>query len=103
MIKFLPAFLAILIVAVVAWAERPPQSREKAKLVVTGTVKKITTTTKAFGGDGVQTDYSAELVVDAVDKGEGVKVGDTMTVTWFHVTKNPTRNIAGAFGHGYAI
>ena len=95
--------VALLAFAAVAQAERPPQSRDAAKLVVTGTDKAITTKDSSFGGDGVRTDYTAELVVDSVDKGEKVSAGDTITLTWFHVTKYPTRNIVGAYGHGYAL
>ena len=102
--KALSALLAVLVFAVVAQAERPPQAPEKAQLVVSGTVSKLTTETTAFGGDGIRTDYTAEVVVDAVEKGETVKVGDTITLTWFHVTKRPSdRLIVGAFGHDYPI
>jgi hypothetical protein len=100
--KSLSVALALLVFAAVAQAERPPQSRDDAKLVVSGTVKTITTKESPFGGDGVRTDYTAEVVVDAVDRSE-VKAGDTITVTWFHVTKRPTGFIVGAFGHGYAL
>jgi hypothetical protein len=101
--KCLSVALAVLVFAVMAQAERPPQSRDKAKLAVSGTVKKITTKTSSFGNDGVRTDYTAEVVVDAVTKGDKVKTGDTITVTWFHVTKRPSGRFVGAFGHGYAL
>jgi hypothetical protein len=101
--KSLSVALALFVFAAVAQAERPPQSRDDAKLVVSGTVKTITTKESSFGGDGVRTDYTAEVVLDSVDRGEKVKAGDTITVTWFHVTKRPTGFIAGAFGHGYAL
>ena len=101
--KALSVALAFLAFAARAQAERPPQSRDDAKLVVSGTVKAITTKDSAFGGDGVRTDYTAEVVVDSVDRGEKVKAGDTITLTWFHVTKKPTGFIVGAFGHGYAL
>ena len=100
--KLLSVALALLVVAAVAQAERPPQSRDEAKLVVSGTVKSTAAKESPFGGDGVRTDYTAEVVVDSVDRGE-VKAGDTVTVTWFHVTKRPTGFFAGAFGHGYAL
>jgi hypothetical protein len=102
--KCLSALIALLIVAVVAHAERPPQAPEKAQLVVSGTVTKLTTATTTFAGDGVRTDYTAEVVVDAVDKGDTVKAGDTITLTWFCVTTRPSdRRIVGAFGHDYSI
>jgi hypothetical protein len=96
--------LALLLLAAVAQAERPPQSRDRAKLVVTATVKAITTKDSSFGGDGVCTHYTAEVVIDSVDKSENVKMGDTLSVTWFFVTKRPTSQlIVGAFGHDYAL
>jgi hypothetical protein len=102
--KCLSALLGVLVFAVVAQAERPPQAPEKAQLVVSGTVTKLKTETTTFAGDGVRTDYTAEVIVDAVDKGDAVKVGDTITLTWFHVTKRPSdRGIVGAFGHEYSI
>lgn len=101
--KCFSVVLTVLVFAAMAQAERPPQSRDQAKLVVSGTVKKIATKTSSFGGDGVRTDYTAEVVVDSVEKGAKVKAGDTIRVTWFRVTKAPTRPIAGAFGHSYAI
>lgn len=85
-----------------ASAERPPQKREEATNVVTGVIKQIETKESPFGGDGVRTDYVAEIAVEKSDKGEGVKPGDTIKVTWFRVTKNPTKPIVGAFGHAYA-
>jgi hypothetical protein len=97
------AAFVLAVLASAARAERPPQSRDDAKLVVSGTVKTITTKETAFGGDGVRTDYSAEIVVDAVDRGDKVKAGDTVTATWFYVTKKPTKLIVGAFGHNYDL
>jgi len=38
-----------------------------------------------------------------VEKGEKVKAGATIPVTWFHVTKRPTRPLPGAYGHGYDL
>jgi hypothetical protein len=101
--KCLCALLAVLVLAVMAQAERPPQSREKAKLVVSATVTKITTKEEAYGGDGIFTYYTAELLVDAVEKGGTVKAGDTITVTWFHATKRSSKPLVGAFGHAYDI
>ncbi|HXD85089.1 MAG TPA: hypothetical protein VN641_01255 [Urbifossiella sp.] len=88
-----------------ARAERPPQARDKAKLVVAATVKKITSKESSFGGDGTRTAYTAEVVVDSVESGDGVKVkpGEKLTVAWFHVTKKPSGPFVGAYGHGYDI
>lgn len=83
-------------------AERPPQFRDKAMLAVSGTVKKIVSENSPFL-DGILTEYTAEVVVDSVEKGENVKAGDTIKVFWFHVTKLPSRPAGGAYGHGYPL
>ncbi len=95
--------LALVLTATPARAERPPQDRKVATDVVVGTIVKITTKDTTFGGDGVRTDYTAEVKVTKVERGERARVGDTVKVTWFHVTKRPTLAIAGAFGHGYDV
>jgi hypothetical protein len=97
------AALAAAVLVAAARAERPPEQRDEAKLVVAGTVQKVTTKKDKFGGDGVRTDYTAEVAVDKVEKGEGVKAGETIKVSWFRVTKNPSRPFVGAFGHAYKI
>jgi hypothetical protein len=97
------ATLVLLVLPFTVCAERPPQSKDDAKLVLTGTVKNVTLKTSPFGGDGVRTDYTANVVVDSVEKGMGAKVGDTVSVTWFHVTKRPSGTFAAAYGHGYAL
>ncbi|MFO0845232.1 MAG: hypothetical protein U0797_23095 [Gemmataceae bacterium] len=86
-----------------ARAERPPERREDADAVVVGKVKKVATKMEEFGGDGVATHFTAEVEVAKVDKGEGLKAGQTIRVKWFRVTKTPTKPIAGAFGHVYKI
>ncbi len=91
------------LLAPAALAERPPQFRDKADLVVVGKVKKITTTESKFGGNGIRTSYTAEVVVDRVEKGKGARAGDTIKVHWFHVTRRPTRPFPGAYGHGYPL
>jgi hypothetical protein len=93
-------FLAL---AVTARAERPPQSRTEATDVVVGTIEKLTTSTSPFGGDGVSTTYTATVKVDEVEKGKNVKPGDTITVSWYKVTKSPSRPLPGAYGHGYPV
>jgi hypothetical protein len=95
--------LALLGLSTALLAERPPQDKKVATDVVVGTVKKVSTKESPFGGDGVRTDYTAEVEVKSVDRGENVKKGDTVKVAWFHVTKQPSRFIAGAFGHGYGV
>ena len=97
------AVCLMLFLAVPALAERPPQFRKGADLVVSGTVEKLGSTEKQFGGDGVMTLYAATIKVETLEKGKGVKIGDRITATWFHVTKRPTKPFPGAYGQGHAV
>src|SRR3954453_21613534 len=86
-----------------AVAERPPEERSDAKLVLVGTVKKVTTRQSKLEGDGVMTHYLAELAVKKVEKGKGARSGGTAYVRWFAITKKPSEDWVGGFGHSYAI
>jgi hypothetical protein len=99
----LMAGAVLVVLAPVALAERPPQSRDRADLVVVGKVKRITTQESGFGGDGTRTSYTAEVVIGKVERGKGAKAGDTIKVSWFHVTKRPSRALLAAYGHGYSL
>jgi len=89
--------------------ERPPQFRDKAMLVVSGTVKTITSKNSPYVDTdthvrlGTLTEYTAEVVVESVEKGEKVRVGDTIKVYWFHVTELTGKAFGGAVGHGYPL
>src|SRR5262245_18819537 len=97
----LASLLALAILAPAAFGERPPEMKDTATNVFTGTIKSLNAKDSPFGKDGKRTDYTAEFEITAVDKGDGPKVGDTVKVTWFHVTKKPSAAFAGAYGHGY--
>lgn len=94
--------LAVL-AAGVATAERPPQKRDVAELVVSGKVEKIATKIDKFGGDGEMTSYTARVAVAKVVKGDAAKAGDAVEARWFRVTKRPTKPIAGAFGQDHGL
>lgn len=96
------ALVALVVLASSALAERPPQFRKDAALVVTGTVEKLTAKDRLFGGDGVMTTYTAKVKVEKAEKGD-VKAGDTVEVTWFRVTKTPSRPLAGAYGQDHGL
>jgi hypothetical protein len=83
-------------------AERKPQTKEEATHVVTGVIKELVTKDSTFGGDGVRTEYTAEITVGKVERGDGVKANDTIKATWFHVTKRPSNPMPGAYGHSHA-
>ena len=91
-------------------AERPPQFRRDAKLVVSGTVKTITLTKSPYVANdapkvrlGTLVQYTAEIVVESVEKGERARVGDTIKVSWFHVTELTGIGFGGAVGHSYPL
>jgi hypothetical protein len=98
----LAVLLGVVLVAA-ARAERPPQPKSAATDVIVGTVEKVTTSTSPFGGDGVSTTYTATVKVDKVEKGTGAKEGDTITVSWYKVTKSPSRPLPGAYGKSYPV
>jgi hypothetical protein len=95
----------VALTACVALAERERQEKKDANVVVVGDLVKITPTEKKIGDneDGVDTKYDAELKVTAVQKGEGIKAGDTLKITWNRITKKPTGVYAGAVGHEYNV
>jgi len=97
------AILTTLVLTIVVRAERPGQDQKEATNVVVGTIEKIKTSDAKFGADGALTTYTAEIKVEKVERGEGVKTGDTVTVTWFHVTKRPSKPFPGAYGHEYKV
>lgn len=91
-------------------AERPPQFREKADLVMTGTVKTITAKKSPYVANddpkvrlGTLTIYTAEINVEFIEKGEKAKVGDTIKASWFHVTEFTGIAFGGSVGHGYPL
>lgn len=93
-----------------ARAERPPQDRKVAMLVVSGTVKTLTAKESPYVSNddsktrlGTLTEYTAEVMVESVDKGDKVRAGDTIKVYWFHVTKFTGIPFGGAVGHGYPL
>jgi hypothetical protein len=95
--------VAVLGLATLLFAERPPQGKALASHVIVGTIEKISTKEMPFGGDGVQTDYTAEVKLDKVERGSTLKPGDTITLSWFNVTRKPSKFFAGAYGHAYDV
>ena len=97
--KPLACLVAVLLVCSVR-AERPPQSREDADLVVVGKVAKLTTKESKFGTDGVMTTYTATVKVDKVEKGKAAR---EIAVTWFRVTTRPSKSFPGAYGQDHKL
>lgn len=105
MMRFMVVAVAVVVMSGAALAERPPEEPKDAQVVVTGALTGIAPKEHKVGPkkDGIQTDYTAELKVAAVEKGEGIKVGDTIKITWMHMTTRPTGSFVGAFGHDYQV
>ena len=97
------AVVALLVTPMAGLAEREPQNREDAELVVVGKVHQIIPKDEKFGGDGTLTRYLAQVKVTAVERGKGAKIGDRINVLWFRVTKGPSKTFPGAYGHAYPI
>src|SRR5262249_37564598 len=94
---------SILLVAAGARAERPIEERSKAYLVFVGSVGKIGRQQEKFGPDGTLTQYTASVRVRKVEHGKSVRPGQVVTVTWFQVTKRPSKPFAAAYGHRYPL
>jgi hypothetical protein len=104
-LRWTAAATAIVVIACGALAERPPEEKKDAQVVVTGKLAKITENTEKIGAkkDGVLAHYEAELKVAAVEKGDGIKAGDTLKITWIYVPTKPSGDFVGAFGHDYKV
>src|SRR5262249_944432 len=68
----------------------PPQPRTAATFVITGKIEKLTAVPRKWAIDGEQTTFTATVKVDKVEKGKGVKAGETIEVIWRAGTKVPT-------------
>lgn len=104
-IRWTAALAVVALVACVASAERPPEQKKDAQMVVMGELTNITEKEDKIGAkkDGVLMHYEADLKVTAVEKGDGVKVGDMLKINWIYATKKPTGAFVGAFGHDYGV
>lgn len=101
--KVAAAAVAVLVLVTQSWADRGVIELDKAKDVITGTVVKVTPKEEAFGGNGINVIYTVEVKVTKVEKGQGVNVGDTLTVTWTFLKKKPAGNFAAAQGFDYGV
>src|SRR5262249_31639398 len=97
--------IVLVIFSVVAsiHAERPIEDKKAASDVVTGTVQKITAKEQKYENDGIRTSYVAEIKIDQVERGKNTKPGEVISVTWFHVTKTPSKPVPDAYGHKYDV
>jgi hypothetical protein len=97
------AAVALFVAVTTATAERPVEPRSAAAIVIVGKVVEIKRSKSAYGGDGEYTIFTATVEVSKVEKGKGVKAGETVNVAWGALTKAPSKPVVGASGHRYAI
>ncbi|MBX6314658.1 MAG: PDZ domain-containing protein [Isosphaeraceae bacterium] len=90
---FLVAVAALALWPAVACAERPPERKEDAALVVTGRVGKVYTNV-----DAVEENYIIEIQVEAVERGRGARAGETVDARIFRRRPDAPR-VPAAYGH----
>jgi hypothetical protein len=101
------SLLALSLVVHHAAAERPPEPKESATHVVVGVLQQVDTANESFGGGrfgcgaGQRASFTGRLVVEKVERGDGVKAGDIIEARWFHVTRSPSGGWAGPGGNSY--
>src|SRR5262249_5787861 len=95
--------LLVLFMGATRAAAAPPKDKEDASEVVTGTVKKLTTSVDNYEDGRVVTKHTALVKVETVerttvDNGRVIRAGGTITVRWGRVTW-PSRTT----GHTYDV
>jgi hypothetical protein len=93
------AFVALVAFTSASWAERAPEDRKDATLVVVGTVKKIKAEAETYNTDGEITYYFATVAVEKVEKGDKVKAGEDLKLYWYKITKRATAKVPGGSSH----
>ena len=101
----------ICILAVVALAltassapDRPAtQPRAKADLVVVGTIHDLTFTRHTVDRDGACIRGLAEVIVTAVERGEGAWIGEKLNIRWTVVVRRPGRPEGEVSNHLYRM
>jgi hypothetical protein len=90
----LPLALALWALAATgARAERPPESKSQADLIVTGRVGKVYTNT-----DAADLNYIVEIEIQSIQKGQGVQPGQVLDARCFQRRPDAPR-VPAAYGH----
>src|SRR5438093_219907 len=76
-----------------ARAERPPQPKQQADLIVTGQVGKVYTNT-----DPADVNSIVEIEVRSIEKGQGVRPGQILDARCFQRRRDAPR-VPAAYGH----
>jgi hypothetical protein len=85
--------LALLVLAAPSRAERPPERKEDADLVVTGRVGKVYTNT-----DPANVNFIVELEVQSTQKGQALPSGQILDARCFQRRRDAPR-VPAAYGH----
>jgi hypothetical protein len=88
-----PALATCLTLTPVAWADRAPDDRGTAKVVVEGEVEAV-----EQSKDGEHDWFLVSVRVRKVDKGSGVKAGDVFKVTCYRLVRPKPKSFASP-GH----
>lgn len=91
--------LAMFLSCTLAWAEIRFQEKKDAAAVASGKITDVKGEKKTLGKDGMQIYFTFQLKVASVEKGAGIKAGDTITIKCYTTTKHPSGGFVGAFGH----
>ncbi|HEV3165221.1 MAG TPA: PDZ domain-containing protein [Isosphaeraceae bacterium] len=86
-------WLIVLLSGTPGWAERPPERKEEAALVVTGQVEKVYTNV-----DEANINQIVAIRIDSVERGKGFNPGDLLDARCFRRKPNAPR-IPAAYGH----
>jgi hypothetical protein len=96
--------VAALVVATAAGrGETPIQPLDKADLVVVGKVWSLRFKESKPGEEGVRFRWFAEVIVTAVERGKGAKIGEKLNVRWSEVVKKPGREMPSPSGYTYRM
>jgi hypothetical protein len=91
--RFLLILIVVTSVATSSWAERPPEPKPQADLIVTGEVGKVYVNT-----DSANINYIVEIEVRAVEKGQGIEPGQALDARCFQRRRDAPR-VPAAYGH----
>jgi hypothetical protein len=88
-----PVTLALLVFAAPSRAERPPERKEDADLIVTGRVGKVYTNT-----DPANVNFIVEIEVQSTQKGQAFPSGQILDASCFQRRRDAPR-VPAAYGH----
>ena len=94
--RFTVFAMVSLIVVPASFADRAPVDRKTAKFVFEGEVESV-----EKSEDGEHDWYLVHIKIQRVEKGEGIKAGDTFKATCYRLVRPKPKSFASP-GHGFA-